>query len=538
MSRLRRGLARLASPYSPGFSATQRWLLLVLTLAAAVIRFAYQFDREFRGDEVGTLIHMDRSFPYLLTHCETWLTMNYFIVVEKLIGAGFGRGPLALGLLPLLAGVGLVPLLACLARRFTETRVALMAAALVALNPFLIDYSGRIRSYSLLAAGSLLLLLMFLNWYQRRSRLFGRLTAVAATALLLFHPLGLYPFLLVPGVLILDALTQPGRTVERTNFRTLLVPLGIGLSLVAVAYSGLFLALVEEGARWHVGRMTSFEYWPYLLSGYFGRGPLNVIFGLLGLIGAVAAWRRRSGFGLLLLGLVLPSLIMSVQGLAHHPWAYQRLLIFQLPVLFLLVAEGLCVLSGTRRGLAGLLLSLLLLGWWPGLAQLFEQKPRLTDSPLLQAAQFVWERFEPGDTLVADRRLDLLHLQNHLSPERYPARTLAQFMEGPADHRGRFFLWSPTPFSSSNPRLDTAAGSMLLYAGKPPVEPLLLLREDLLATVEDQTPGETLADCYALLCQLAKLEPSASDLDYCALWERHRIVTRRERVGRIRGLFH
>ncbi|MFH0946647.1 MAG: hypothetical protein V2A76_15745, partial [Planctomycetota bacterium] len=170
------------------FSYGERRLLILLTLAGAALRVAYQFDREFRGDEVGTLIHMDRSVGDLLTHSGTWLTMNYFIVAEKVLGWLFGRGPLALGVLSLAAGIALIPLTAWLARSITTGRASLMAAALVAANPFLVDYSCRIRSYSLMACLSVALLACFLCWREQPTTSRGVGVAALAALLLLSHP--------------------------------------------------------------------------------------------------------------------------------------------------------------------------------------------------------------------------------------------------------------------------------------------------------------------------------------------------------------
>jgi hypothetical protein len=280
--------------------------------------------------------------------------------------------------------------------------------------------------------------------------------------------------------------------------------------------------------------LTSFEYLPYLQNGYFGGTPLRWVFLLLLLAGATSLWRRRTGSTLLLLGLVLPSLLMSIQGLAHRPWAYQRLLIFQLPILLLLVAEGVSVLSARRRGLGALVLSLLLLGWWPGFRQLFEEKPRRSGSPLLAAARFVEEHFEPGDLLVADRSLDLLHLRNYLPPRRFAGMTLEPFLDDPEARQGRFFFWSRTRLASTQPRVETQAGSMVLYAGE---HPLRALQLEALTTLSEQPGKQQQVDCHGLLCRLEKALPAASGVDHCAFWEQHRTVTRRERVARIGRLF-
>ena len=92
----------------------------------------------------------------------------------------------------MLAGVATIPLTAVLARKITSTRVSLIALTFVAFNPYLIMYSGIIRSYSIVAALSLLVLILFFRWFLDRSLKNGVYVSIACFFLILSHPEGVY----------------------------------------------------------------------------------------------------------------------------------------------------------------------------------------------------------------------------------------------------------------------------------------------------------------------------------------------------------
>src|SRR6266699_2559534 len=151
------------------FSRREQWYLLCITIIGASIRLLYLHDKPFFGDEVGTVIYIEKDISYLLSHFAIWLSMNYFIVMEKLVAGLFGKSMFSLGFVPLVAGVWTIPLTAFLAARFASPRIALIAATLTCMNPYLMEYSGIIRSYSLLTALSLLVMILFLKWLTVRS---------------------------------------------------------------------------------------------------------------------------------------------------------------------------------------------------------------------------------------------------------------------------------------------------------------------------------------------------------------------------------
>ena len=117
-------------------SRRERVALGALCLCVLALLAAFQHGRVFFGDEIGTLICLKQSPTYILTHFQMWLSMNYFILVEKGIAWLCGAADWRLTLLPMAAAVAIIPLTASLALKIAgSTRTALIAAGLAAFNP-------------------------------------------------------------------------------------------------------------------------------------------------------------------------------------------------------------------------------------------------------------------------------------------------------------------------------------------------------------------------------------------------------------------
>ena len=120
-------------------SRKERVVLGAICLCTLALLAALQHGRVFLGDEIGTLRYLKESPSYILTHFGTWLSMNYFILVEKGVAWLCGAADWRLTLLPIAAAVAIIPLTASLALKFTgSTRTALIAASLAAFNHFLL----------------------------------------------------------------------------------------------------------------------------------------------------------------------------------------------------------------------------------------------------------------------------------------------------------------------------------------------------------------------------------------------------------------
>jgi Dolichyl-phosphate-mannose-protein mannosyltransferase len=124
-----------------------------LTLLGLAIRVA-NFDQSLFGDELSTysIVH-DHSLGSVLSHVHSndeitpplsfvlgWLTLN------------LGGAPEWVRLPSLLAGTATIPLVYLLGARTVGRPAGLIAAAVMALSPFVIYYSGEARAYALMMA--------------------------------------------------------------------------------------------------------------------------------------------------------------------------------------------------------------------------------------------------------------------------------------------------------------------------------------------------------------------------------------------------
>ena len=139
------------------------WLILGgLTVVAAALRFVGLTHQSLWFDEAQAVHEMRLSFGAML-HAWSANEPNpplYFVVAWVWTHV-FGTGAAGLRSLSALVGTATVPLVYFAARELVSRRASLVAAALVALCPFMIWYSQEAREYGLLAALSAASLLFF-----------------------------------------------------------------------------------------------------------------------------------------------------------------------------------------------------------------------------------------------------------------------------------------------------------------------------------------------------------------------------------------
>ena len=147
------------------------WITGALVVIAAVIRIVVLTNQSYWADEALTAYEAQLPFGAMITtvvHVET--TPPLYFVVIWVWAHVFGTGEAALRAVSMLAGVALVPLAYLSGRELVSARAGTIAAALVALNPFLIWYSQEARAYMLLAALSGASFLWFVRARARPSR--------------------------------------------------------------------------------------------------------------------------------------------------------------------------------------------------------------------------------------------------------------------------------------------------------------------------------------------------------------------------------
>ena len=506
-------------------SGWERLALGVITIVALLIRAWYQHDRLFWGDEIGTLDYIKTTPAYLLSHFTYHLTMNYFILVEKGIAWLFGATDWRLTLLPLAGAVATIPLTASLALKFTgSSRTALIAATLAAFNPFLIYWGPQIRSYSLLVAFSLLAINEFLHWYKQRTWSTGGRCAAAVLLLLLVHINGVYTVAFLILLLAIETASNGWFAGRRFLWasRTVWIPLAGTAGVIAVAYWRLVPDITNLTKQWGTARPpTSMGYLPQLFSSYMGWGYLAFVVALLLIAGVWSGTQAKRPLLLLCLAIILGPIVMSLQGVSVSP-GEPRYLIFSLPLLLILLAEGIDWLAGhirMRRGAvvtAWGLTALIVLGWMPFVRAQFVTKRHLE---YVRLAEFLHSKLRKGDVVVA-RWGDGFTLsqffkdprQRILMPDQYIAKVASQ-LDTPT--KGRVFYVTAPGESKGRTAPIQRFGWLELttYSGDTTRALLQQWREDLLLRTAGRINAPFRND-YQLLALMEEQLPSGQSPDH------------------------
>jgi hypothetical protein len=171
-------------------------LVLVTGCAVAlgvVARIAH-FDDSMLADELSTLYivrdHSLRDVLHLVKSDAEISPPLYFVLAW--ICAQFGSASELIRLPALVAGLASIPLAFLLARRLFGTSAGLVAAALMALNPFMVYYSTEARSYTLAIAFLLGSTLAMLIAAERNSIRWWALYAVLVAGAMYSHYTALF----------------------------------------------------------------------------------------------------------------------------------------------------------------------------------------------------------------------------------------------------------------------------------------------------------------------------------------------------------
>ena len=157
----------MATPGDRG-TVARWWPLAALIVLAAALRFPALGAQSFWHDEVFTARLVDGNFSDLtdgIRHTES--TPPLYYAIAWLADKVFGGGETGLRLASALFGTLLVPVAYAIGRELSSRRAGLIAAALVAVSPYLLWYSQEARSYALYALLSAASFLFFLRALER-----------------------------------------------------------------------------------------------------------------------------------------------------------------------------------------------------------------------------------------------------------------------------------------------------------------------------------------------------------------------------------
>jgi hypothetical protein len=431
-----------------------------LTLVALLLRLVLLRDSLF-GDELYMfrIVH-DRTLADVLSVVrETEKTPPLFFVVEW--GAvKVGDPTVWLRVPSLIFGTALVPLAYILGLRTVGRAAALVASAILAIDPFAIFYATEGRAYALLAFLAGLSTLSLLSALETDRRRWWIAYVLTTLAILYTHYM---------GVFVVAAQAGWAFWVHHERRRELLVANGL-ITLALLPWIPSFLVQLrhsdDQARRIALIEAPSVEQFaeingqamfghPLLTLGDLpGRGAVAVGAGVIlgaAVAAAIRAWRRRGD-----LRMASPIALLSLLAIAtptgvalysvvrpHMSFLLARNLSPSLPAVALLVGWLLASL-GRRAAIPAVAVSLCVLG--VGAAQMLEddhRRPSYRD-----VARFIEARARPGDPVI-----DYSILQGPLALPVYFERSHPIFRSGETEDRAwkrgrrgaRVFVIFPTP---------------------------------------------------------------------------------------------
>jgi mannosyltransferase len=386
-------------PQSPqaGSSPLELSLLILIAGLAAVLRFHSLAAKSFWFDE-GVSVAIARldwyNFARILWRREANMSLYYFLLHYWL---HFGGSEFFVRALSVLFAIASVPAIYLLGRRLFDSRVGLMAAALLAVDAYHVQYSQDARSYSLMVLLCLLSSLYFLKSLNEPSRR-NRFAYVLSSALAIYAQFfsGLLVIAQWISLKMLDR-RQVSRQA-RNDWRWIAL-----LVLPIVAF------VITTGAgplRWvqHPGFK---DLWIFALHLSGSQSPLLLLACVAACLAALLpvwqtrrvrcvpweAWRYR----FLLCWLLFPLLLILGLSLVK-PLFVPRYFIFCLPALLLLVACGISRLRSAAL-MAPAVLFMLVLSF-RGTVGYYKQDLDIQRDNWRAAAQFLLNHAQPGDALL------------------------------------------------------------------------------------------------------------------------------------------
>ena len=358
-----------AVPYPPselltdvtrnGWSPAQIQLGRALIVVGILLRGAIYFaNRSLWGDEASLAVNLvNRSFGQL---CQP---LDYeqgapigFLFIERTAVLLLGRSEFSLRLIPLLSGILLLVLLFTLARRYLSGGMGLAALAMAVFSKSLIHYSVELKQYSSDAMLALLLLCCAMQIHKRleangnTGRAIGWFAIVSTTAVWFSHP----AVFVLAGAACILAMREyhRGRIIIALQ---ICIATALGGASALIHYFLFARALTHDSyltTFWASGMMPLYpplktmgwfyEEIPKSLEGLFGKSGIALVLLFFGL-GCISLWRtdRKN-----LLALLLAPTLITLCASALHKYPFSdRLIVFLLPPLILLLAagfEGIC----------------------------------------------------------------------------------------------------------------------------------------------------------------------------------------------------
>ncbi|HVR22257.1 MAG TPA: hypothetical protein VMU26_02965 [Candidatus Polarisedimenticolia bacterium] len=392
------------SPGSPRWRFTSVGTLASLVIAAAVLRFSYLGRKPFWFDEcfsVEVARLSGQNLLRLLWRREANMSLYYLMLRGWL---QFGSSPFFVRSLSVMVSLATLPAIFWLARKLFDSRVALIAVALISFNAYHIRYAQEARSYSLFVLLATLSSGFFVAAFREPSSR-NRRNYILASALAAYAHL--YALLMLAA----HCLSLRGPCAKRMGGHGLRRAwIWIGLASLPLV---IFAAKTGAGPiRWiqRPGLRDLLEFAEHI-SGNAGLALL-LLYAAACLIAIIPPqkmkifrtepervetdwdlWRLR----FLLVWLLFPVALTLLLSLAR-PLFLGRYFIFCLPALVILAAAGLARLRGIWP--IGMALAVMLLLSLQGVFSYYDHDFDLGRDGSQAAANYVLDHAQPGDVIL------------------------------------------------------------------------------------------------------------------------------------------
>ncbi len=337
-------------------------VVAVTTLLAAGLRFYGIGAQSFWVDEATSYAVAHLRWPDVLDvllHQRANMAL-YLVLLHEWLKLGSSEG--FIRALSALFSIATIPLLFLLARRLFDTRVALVAALLLAVNGFDIWHAQNARAYSLLTGLTVLSFFTLDRAHERRTPAAWMLYAAATTLAVYAHFIAI---LLLPAQAVTAAIWSGRARLERGHLTSVLASAALAaplLWIVATRDAG-DSAWIAPTTAMHVARLfVSFAgqgHWPLLLvHGVFvamavARGLSSAAPGERRLVISLVAWLLVPMVLTLLISVVKPMFVDRYLLIAFPPFVLLSALgIARLPTAFMRTISLVAVLAFASRGVA------------------------------------------------------------------------------------------------------------------------------------------------------------------------------------------
>lgn len=343
--------------------------LVGITLLGAALRLWDLGEKSFWIDELISLCHAETIHDvasFLTPTCGNAHPPLYFLILKG--WSVFGGGEVYLRLLSVLFGVTVIPAAYFLGRELLEERAATVAAFLVAVSPFHLQYDREVRMYSLLACLTIWSLYFFLRALKTGKLAHWTLyTGLSAVSVYVHYHA--FMVLLFEWVFFL---------ANYSRYRTQRVNAVISQAVIAVCFVPWFPGLlyqIKNPAQFALDAPDKFPIahgaWivkPLYLLYSMSLGQTLLPWNVLAIVGSlifggvaifsIRALRGRSDAGNFL---VLYLMIPVVAGMLFS-LVMPRYFLFLAPAYYLLLAQGIVVMRSVGVKLAVLIGLLLPMG--------------------------------------------------------------------------------------------------------------------------------------------------------------------------------